>query len=164
MLFIESAKRLSIDYLTKEEIIQIWNIFKNINEKDNILYIPDNICYCFTDYALKILSKTFNEYIIKSLIKSAQEVTLADVIYSLCIDGITKDIANILANVWIKRCQRIYIKTDKELKDIPKYLWSWIFDDRDELYKRLLSLKICFIGKGDDLFSRVNIKNNNTIL
>lgn len=164
LLFIESANRLSIDYLTKDEIIQIWDIFRNINNKNNIQYIPDNICYCFTDYALNILSKTFDEHIIKTLQKTAQELTLADVIYSLCIDGVTKDIANILANVWIKRCHKIYINIDKELKTIPRHLWNWIFDDREELYKKLLSFKICFIGKGEDLFSRVNIKNKATVL
>lgn len=164
MRFIESANRLSINYLTNDEISQIWDIFKDINEKNNVQYIPDNICYCFTDYALNILSKQFDEHIIKALKKSAQEITLAEVIYSLCIEGIDKNIANTLANVWIKQCHKIYIKIDKELKGIPKHLWYWIFDDREELYKKLLSFKICFIGKGEDLFSRVNIKNKDNVL
>ena len=64
-----------------------------------------------------------------------------------------------MANTWIKRCHKIYIRIDEELKDIPKNLWQWIFDDREDLYKKLDTMRICFIGKGDDLFTRVNIKN-----
>lgn len=102
-LFIESAKRLSIDYLTEDEISQIWDIFESTNKNAGIQYVPDNICYCFTDYALNILSDIFNENIIKSLKKSAEEITLSEVIYSLCIKDVNKDIANKLANACIKQ-------------------------------------------------------------
>ena len=102
-LFIESANRLSIEYLTEDEISRIWDIFENIHKNDDIQYVPDNICYCFTDYALNILSDIFDENIIKSLKKSAEELTLSEVIYSLCITDVNKDIANKLANAWIKR-------------------------------------------------------------
>lgn len=89
---------------------------------------------------------------------------MADVIYSLCIQGVNREVANTLANTWIKQCHRIYIRIDEELKDIPKRIWHWIFDDREYLYKRLQSLRICFIGKGDELFSRVNNKNKENTL
>lgn len=163
-LFIESANRLNIEYITEDIAEQLWNIFKDVNTKEGIDYIPDNICYCFTNYALKILSKKLESNQIQSIKKKALTVSLAEVIYSLCITNVDKKIANKLANVWIKRCHKIYIKVDEELKDIPKELWNWIFDDRDELYKKLLSLRICFIGNGEDLFSRVNIKNNAIVL
>ena len=158
-LFIESANRLNIEHLTEDIAGRIWDIFAQIHKETDIQYVPDNICYCFTDYALNILSKEIGMEIYSAIRQKAYTVTLSDVIYSLCIVGVNQNIANILANTWIKRCHKIYIRIDEELKDIPKNLWNWIFDDRDDLYKKLLSMQICFIGKGDDLFTRVNIKN-----
>lgn len=157
--FLKSAKRLHIENLTKQELSDIWQLFADIPEG----YVPDNFCYCFTDYALNILSKRYNVQQISSITKAARDVTLADVIYSLCIQDVTEQIAVKLANTWIKRCHKIYIRIDEELKDIPKHLWQWIFDDREQLYQRLLSLRICFIGKGEELFSRVNNKNKSVI-
>lgn len=160
MLFVESAKRLCIDFLTEQQIQSIWQLFVDQHNE----YIPDNFCYCFTDYALNILSQHYEESVINALIRTAKTLTLADVIYSLCIQGVNREVANTLANTWIKQCHRIYIRIDEELKDIPKRIWHWIFDDREYLYKRLQSLRICFIGKGDELFSRVNNKNKENTL
>lgn len=158
-LFIESANRLNIKNLTDDMAGEIWDYVVQTNKENDVDYIPDNICYCFTDYGLNILSKHIQNDLLLLIKQKAFTATLADVIYSLCIQGVNREIANTLANTWIKRCHRIYIRTDEELKGIPKKLWWWIFDDREPLYKELDSIRICFIGKGEDLFTRVNIKS-----
>lgn len=157
-LFIKSAQRINID-ISEQQLSDIWDLLVNINEQKDIDYIPDNICYCFTDYALNILQK-YDIDIADKLRKTAYKILLSDVIYSLCVQGIDKEIADKLAVACIKRCHNIYIRTDIEFKDIPRELWYWIFDDREEIYKKLQSMQICFIGKGKDLFTRVNIKNS----
>lgn len=158
-LFIESANRLNIENLTDDIAGEIWDYVVQANKENDVDYIPDNICYCFTDYGLNILSEHIQNDLLLLIKQKAFTVTLADVIYSLCIQGVNREIANTLANTWIKRCHKIYIRTDKELKNIPEHLWRWIFDDREQMYQTLLSLRICFIGKGEPLFSRVNNKN-----
>lgn len=164
MRFVQSAETLNLNNIGPKTASKIWNIL--YHTYDEYLW---NICELFDDTIKQKLEDSLGvskstQNIIDTLNKAPYVLTLEQIINSCNFPSCGNKASKRIAEVIYAEMNTEHTITPEDFRGLNSEAWTWVLDKNSAEWNLLNNLSVCFNGKGENIYKRVDLNNQDNNL